>query len=223
MGIPILLIRLEGVLQSWEDSSKLDYRNTGDFPSKSGVVGMLGCALGLERGNKALGEMSKALNMIVRADRAGELLIDYHTVTSKKMLNAKGESRSVGGTIISNRSYLQDASFLVGLTGERELLHKLEEALRKPKWEMYLGRKSCVPSVPILGIYTEKYASLLEAMERYRLTPRHDKLIIVEMESENGEGTERADERKISEKMEYETRRVSVRAIEVREDSNVSE
>ncbi len=188
MGIPILLIRLEGVLQSWGDSSKLDYRNTGDFPSKSGVVGMLGCALGLERGDKALGEMSKALAMIVRADRAGELLIDYHTVTSKKMLNAKGEPRSTAGksrpednTIISNRSYLQDASFLVGLTGERNLLHKLEEALRKPKWEMYLGRKSCVPSIPILGIYTEKYASLLEAMERYKLTPRHDERILVEM------------------------------------------
>lgn len=38
----LLILRLEGALQSWGDHSKWDVRDSGDFPSKSGVVGVRG-------------------------------------------------------------------------------------------------------------------------------------------------------------------------------------
>ena len=93
MGIPILLFRLEGPLQSWGERSKGDYRDTADFPSKSGIVGLLSCALGLEREDPEIAELNRQLSVIVRADRTGELITDYHTVSTDMLLNAKGEKR----------------------------------------------------------------------------------------------------------------------------------
>ncbi|MGN1410361.1 MAG: type I-E CRISPR-associated protein Cas5/CasD [Eubacteriales bacterium] len=222
MGIPILLLRLEGVLQSWDDSSKLDYRKTGMFPTKSGVIGLLGCALGLERTDTRLGEISNAVRMMVRADRPGELLVDFHTVTAEKLLNASGEQRSNGNTIISHRSYLQDASFLVGLQGSKALLEELSDALLSPKWSVYLGRKSCVPSVPVIGLLTEDYTDLWEAMSKYPLAARHKDVIMVEMDS-NDDGYERRDQRVSAEKLQYTTRRVTVKTIKPQENDDVSE
>lgn len=222
MGIPILIFRLEGVLQSWDDSSKWDYRKTGIFPTKSGVIGLLGCALGLERTDTRLGEISKAVRMMVRADRPGELLDDFHTVTAERLLTASGDQRSSGNTIISHRSYLQDASFLVGLQGSKELLEELSDALLSPKWSVYLGRKSCVPSVPVVGTLTEDYSDLWEAMQRYPLAARHKDVIMVETDSIN-DGYVRQDLRISAEKLEYATRRVTVKTIKLQENDDVSE
>lgn len=223
MGIPILLFRLEGVLQSWGEHSKWDYRDTADFPSKSGVIGLLGCALGLEREDTRLGEISHSLHMSVRADRAGELLTDFQTVSAEVLYSASGKPRGGGNTFITHRNYLQDASFLVGLTGDVKLLEELQNALQNPKWSIYLGRKSCVPAVPVIGYLTESYDSLIQAMEEYPLTKRHDDTVLIEMECGYHEGRLRPDERAIQSGLHYQTRRVTVCAMATREVSNVSE
>lgn len=217
MGIPILLFRLEGVLQSWGEHSKWDYRDTAAFPTKSGVVGLLGCAMGLERDDTRIGEISSSLRMIVRADRAGELLTDFQTISADKIYTASGGTRSGGNTIISNKSYLQDASFLVGLTGKKDLLEELDRALKNPKWSMYLGRKNCVPSVPILGEISEEYDSLEQAMQNYPLTERHDENILMEMDSVGAEGSRRPDERAKEKGLKYQDRRTVIKTIKRQE------
>lgn len=223
MGIPILLIRLEGVLQSWGEHSKWDYRDTADFPSKSGVIGLLGCALGLERDNVRLGELSQSLHMIVRADRAGELVSDFQTVSAEVLNSASGKPRTGGNTFITHRNYLQDSSFLVGLSGEKTLLEELRDALQNPKWSIYLGRKSCVPSVPVIGCYTEKYDSLKQAMENYPLRKRHDEMVMIEMECGHTEGRLRPDERTAEPGLHYQTRRVKICTLNRKEENHVSE
>ena len=49
----------------------------------------------------------------------------------------------------SHRYYLADASFLVGLEGQRSLLERLDRALQTPVWTLYLGRKAFVPGQPV--------------------------------------------------------------------------
>ena len=44
MGNPILLLRLEAPLQSWGTRSRWDVRDTATEPTKSGIIGLLGCA-----------------------------------------------------------------------------------------------------------------------------------------------------------------------------------
>ena len=215
MGVPILLFRLEGPLQSWGERSKWDYRDTADFPSKSGIVGLLSCALGLERGNPEIAALNRQLAVMVRADRAGELITDFHTVSTDMLLNAEGKKRSGAGTIVSHRSYLQDASFLVGAAGDPAVLERLKNALDAPVWPVCLGRKSCVPSVPVTGKLTEEYGSLWEAMENEPLSSRHDNRILAEFDSMEGDGRSRPD--LTVGPRRFQNRRVAVRPVAVKE------
>ena len=52
--------------------------------------------------------------------------------------------------MVSQRFYLADAAFLVGLECEdRSILERAYAALGDPFWSLALGRKSYVPSEPI--------------------------------------------------------------------------
>jgi CRISPR system Cascade subunit CasD len=150
-----LFLRLEGPMQSWGERARWSVRDTAHEPSKSGVVGLLGCALGIN-GDDELRTLSRNLRMGVRCDRPGTRLIDYHTVgggyESPALLTAEGKPKiSSGGphTEQTWRHYLCDASFLVALHGAPELIEQLAGAVQTPKWTIYLGRKSCPPSRPV--------------------------------------------------------------------------
>ena len=168
----LLILRLEGALQGWDASSKWDERGVEDFPTKSGVVGLLGCALGLERGSTELAEMNEAVTMAVRADRRGDRFTDFQTVTGFPLRNAEGKPKTTGNTIISKRSYLQDACFTVFLEVDKAWHSRLVSALKAPKWCLYLGRKACVPSRPVLECEEPSYTSLDEALHSYPPAPR---------------------------------------------------
>ena len=65
----IILLRLEGALQSWGEHSRFDYRDCASMPTKSGIVGMIGCAMGLRRGSEQLMVLSEKIRLAVRCDR----------------------------------------------------------------------------------------------------------------------------------------------------------
>ncbi|MBI3424165.1 MAG: type I-E CRISPR-associated protein Cas5/CasD [Acidobacteria bacterium] len=115
------------------------------------------------------------LRLGVRVDRPGVLQADYHTAggahlpeeTTKGswqlygVLKAAAEPRRFDEpprkgdlkTELSTRFYLADAAFLVGLQAmdaEDEFwLGRIQNRLKKPRWPIYLGRKSFVPSEPV--------------------------------------------------------------------------
>lgn len=141
--MPTLLLRLAGPLQAWGIDSKFEIRRTSREPSKSGVIGLLAAALG--RGRDETVDDLNRLRFGVRVDKEGELLRDYHT------------ARSVKQVYVTNRYYLSDAVFLVGLESEdRTFLETIEQAIQSPKFPLFLGRRSCVPSFPILRGIREK-------------------------------------------------------------------
>ena len=84
--------------------------------------------------------------MAVRVDREGRLMRDYHTAQEVRRADT---SKKPQETVLSERFYLSDADFLVGLQGERTFLETLESALREPVWQLCLGRKAFVPSLPV--------------------------------------------------------------------------
>ena len=169
----ILLLRLEGALQSWGDHAKWDVRDSGDFPSKSGVVGLLACAMGLERGDPKIADLSAHLHMAVRADHPGVRMLDFQTVQGRPLYNAEGKPRP-SNTILSPRWYLQDASFLAALETTDEWLERITAALKRPAWPIYLGRKNCVPSRPALEGVTEAYSDLMDAIKRHPIAWRRE-------------------------------------------------
>lgn len=149
--MPTLLLRLAGPMQSWGTRSRFTERDTELEPSKSGVLGLVCAALGRPR-SEDVSDLA-ALQMGVRVDREGTIERDYHTAGSVDgIAKASGGLYKKDGRIVgqpSNRYYLADADFLVGLEGDESLLREIEQALRAPRWHLFLGRKSLVPSVPV--------------------------------------------------------------------------
>lgn len=153
-----LVLRLAGPLQAWGTNSQFNRRATDDRPSKAGVVGLLAAAQGRRRG-AALDDLS-GLSLGVRVDQPGTLLHDYHTVSSldggpllSAKVNASGWQVATGPkkfTHVTRRSYLQDAVFLALVSGPRDLLETLSEALGHPRFALALGRRSCPPSQPLI-------------------------------------------------------------------------
>lgn len=153
-----LFLRLAGPMQSWGTGSRLQIRRSDRYPGKSGVIGLLLCAMGVDRdaAPAALAPLV-ALEMGVRIDRAGVLDWDYHTAGA-----GIGIRKASGGvkltastkepeTQLSRRQYLLDASFLVALLGEQRVIERAAGALMDPVWPVFLGRKCCVPSEPVLA------------------------------------------------------------------------
>ena len=140
-----LLLRLAGPLQAWGTESRFNTRQTGALPSKSGVIGLLAAALGLRRD----AELSRLreLRFGVRTDYPGELLRDFHVT---QYTTKKGQKTST----VSERFYLSDAVFLAAFeSDDTAFLEELEAALRAPVWPLFLGRRSCPPTLPfVLGI-----------------------------------------------------------------------
>ena len=158
-----LLIRLQGPMQAWGANSRFSIRETTREPTKSGVVGLLCAALGRER-TEPIDDLAQ-IRMGVRADQEGTLMADFHTARS--VLNAEG--KILRNAVLSNRYYLSDAVFLVGLeTSDFALLENLDAALRCPRWLLFLGRKSFPLSKPawlLKGLQRDK--DLETALQNY--------------------------------------------------------
>ncbi|MDR3084883.1 MAG: type I-E CRISPR-associated protein Cas5/CasD [Christensenellaceae bacterium] len=150
-----LLLRLAAPMQAWGTSSRFTQRSTSREPSKSGVIGLLAAALGRRR-DADLADLS-ALRFGVRIDQPGVLLRDFHTAHVWEGASAKQ-------SFVSERHYLADALFLVGLEGDEALLKLLDEALQSPSFPLYLGRRSCPPTGRLsLGLRAAPLGEALKA------------------------------------------------------------
>ncbi len=147
--MPSLLLRLAGPMQSWGTASRFDERDTGREPSKSGVLGLVAAALGVDRDNWNDLEPLTRLSLTVRHDRPGIPGSDFQTAgcaATDAIIKADGK-QAKGGGVVSRRHFLADAVFLAILSGEDPtLLLKVHAALQNPVWPLALGRKSYVPS-----------------------------------------------------------------------------
>jgi len=137
-------MRFAGPMQSWGTRSRFDIRDSEIAPSKSGVVGLVAAALG--RGRSERVDDLAALRLGVRLDREGVPMRDYHT--AQNVIKADGSG--LQETALSERHFIADATFLVGLEGtDRELLTQIDAALEQPRWPLALGRRSFPPSKPV--------------------------------------------------------------------------
>lgn len=182
MDSRFLLLWLEGPLQSWGADSRFGRRDTLPFPTKSGVAGMLLCALGASGEQvEMLARLAPLRQTAVSFLKAGEkpaerepLLGDFHMVGSGyddenpwELLHipkkADGGKAVGGGTKMTYRYYLQDAKFAVAVEVPGDLAEALAEALRNPVYDLYLGRKNCVPTEFVFQGVFEEEGKALEA------------------------------------------------------------
>lgn len=178
-----LVLRLEAPLMSF-GGVRVDHHNkTDEFPYRAMLCGLVANALGMDRRNEIAHEsLQRRIRYAARRDRAGALHVDYQTVdlgapsmTSDLAWTTNGELEprkggdAADGTHIRLRHYLADAIVTVALTLAPEVepptLDDVEQALRRPARPLFLGRRCCIPSGPLLVARVE-VASLREALER---------------------------------------------------------
>ena len=219
----ILVLRLEGPLQSWGENAKWDFRDSSTMPTKSGIVGLLGCAMGQEQGSQVLVELAQSITVAVRADRPGAKFVDFQTVQGDPLMAATGKPKTTGNTILSPHAYLQDASFTIFIDTTPEWQQRIISALENPRWCMYLGRKNCVPSRPILADRMEA-ADLMEALKEYPAAERAEKTMTYECEHPDSTAAsiQRPDDL-IGTNRQFQLRRVWRGSVERKEEQDVSD
>ncbi|MFF9497173.1 type I-E CRISPR-associated protein Cas5/CasD [Streptomyces flaveolus] len=143
----VLVLRLAGPLQSWGASSRFARRTTESAPTKSGVIGLLAAAAGIERVDDTRLAPLAALRFGTRIDQPGMRVRDFHTA----------HHGDTGASMpLSERYYLADAVFVAAVEGDHALLTGLHDALHTPAYPPYLGRRSCPPSEPVvLGLHED--------------------------------------------------------------------
>jgi CRISPR system Cascade subunit CasD len=152
-----------------------------EFPGLAMLTGLLGNALGFEhRDAHQLNKLQQRLKYAVRCDRRGVKLTDFQTVdlgqpslagtgwTTRGRLEERGGGPAREKTHIRLRDYWADAVYTVALTlvppEVAPGLDAVQRALQEPARPLFIGRKACLPSVPIL-LGRVRTVTLHEALE----------------------------------------------------------
>ena len=158
-----LVLRLDGPMQAWGTHTFEDFRPSNLFPTRSGLLGLLGACLGIDRRDHArLEQLDASVEFTVRADRAvlrphnekltpksAVKLPDFHTVLAARKVDGSANKNAV----MSRREYLFDAAFTVAIGAKPAApvtLDAIAEALRCPCYTPVLGRRSCPITRPLL-------------------------------------------------------------------------
>ena len=186
MSVPFLLFQLYGPLASWGDIAVGEVRPSADRPSKSALLGLVAAALGLRREQEDdHRRLAASLRFACRLDHAGTYLHDYHTVQIPEGKGARGLATRADelaydnvGTLLSYRDYYADVRAVACLweTPGVERYQPLEafaDHLRRPCFQLYLGRKACPPALPLMPYVDEEAENWKDALDRaaarYRL------------------------------------------------------
>jgi CRISPR system Cascade subunit CasD len=165
--VACLVLRMAGPLQSWGVESRFSRRSTASEPSKSGVIGLLAAAQGRRRSDPI--EDLVQLRFGVRVEQPGQLVRDFQT--AQRTTGIKVESMP-----LSQRYYLGDAAFLAFIEGPRDVVGTLHQAILRPKFPLYLGRRSCPPAGPLAVDVTDTGLEAALQSQPWRASSRHQRL-----------------------------------------------
>lgn len=157
-----LILRLDGPMQAWGTHTFEDFRPSNLFPTRSGLLGLLGACLGIDRrDHAALEQLDASVEFTVRTDqavlradnakptlKAAVKLPDFHTVLAARKVDGSANKNAV----MSRREYLFDAAFTVAIGAKPAApvtLEAIAKALRHPYFTPVLGRRSCPITRPL--------------------------------------------------------------------------
>jgi CRISPR system Cascade subunit CasD len=159
-----LVLRLEAPFTAFGGETIDNCGVIRPFPAKSMITGLLANALGIERQqSELLQALQDGLIMGSRIDSCGEPVRDFQTAqlskndqgwtTLYRIEGRSGGSASYAAPHLRYRDYWTglDVSIVIGLTPSAPVnIQTLSNALAEPARPLFLGRKSCIPSGPIL-------------------------------------------------------------------------
>jgi CRISPR system Cascade subunit CasD len=166
--VGFLCFTLEGPLASWGNIAPGEQRTSWTRPSKSAALGLVAAALGIERTQEArLAALHETLGFAVLAEQPGLPVSEFQTEqrptavglnrfskTYGRSPATRGESLKVDdiATTISRRSFHIGVRHRIALWakgGAPEDLNAIADALERPVFALFLGRRAYAPSRPL--------------------------------------------------------------------------
>jgi CRISPR system Cascade subunit CasD len=177
-----ILLKLDGVMQGWGGHTYEDWRPTELFPTRSGLLGLLGACLGIDRHDT--GRQNTLASSVLFTIQTQNIrtqfgnnklelksirLLDYHTILDARKVDGKPNENPVQ----SYRWYLFDAPFIVVVEETANASISLEEivkAIRDPVYTPFLGRRSCPLSRPLIdpGEKPFEAKTAIDALKNYQ-------------------------------------------------------
>ncbi len=159
-----LILKCQGAMQAWGGHTYEDFRPSLVFPTRSAVVGLLGACLGIPRQQpEQLKQLDNSFQLTVlshprlietshlaKTEKNNSVsmvkITDYHTVLNARRSDGKKREDA----IVSRREYLCDAEFTLALFfHETDMLQRVIDAIKKPVFTPFLGRRSCPLQRPL--------------------------------------------------------------------------
>ncbi|MBL7174950.1 MAG: type I-E CRISPR-associated protein Cas5/CasD [Desulfobacteraceae bacterium] len=179
-----LLFRLYGPMASWGEIAVGETRHTASYPGKSAIIGLIAASLGIKRNDtEKQQQIQQGYAFAVEVYSQGTLMRDYHTTqvpdsVGKFTYRTRRDELVLGksrlGTILSSREYRTDALALVAVRALPDTpydLQTIKEHLEKPRFHIYLGRKSCPLAAPMDPQIKKDKQNYYEAFKAYEHNP----------------------------------------------------
>ena len=173
----VLLFTLYAPMASFGEVAVGERRMGWARPARSAVLGLVAAAKGIDRDDEhAHRGLESGLHYAVRTDAPGVPLVDYHTAQTPK--HRRGQSFATRreelataydlNTVLSKREWRTDACFTVALWprgAARVDMDGLAQALRRPQYVLYVGRKSAPLGLPLnpAVVEADSFLSALDA------------------------------------------------------------
>lgn len=141
-----------------------EFRKTAQAPTRSGVLGLIGAAMGIRRDDGAEQSALRGLGVSVATYRVGIGFRDFHTIQTVPSARIKlPKSRAVAlaalspddNAVITRRDYVTDCAYGVAVWRRDDTAPDLESiahSLKTPVFVPFLGRKSCPVSHPMAPV-----------------------------------------------------------------------
>jgi len=184
-----LVLSLVAPMGAFGDLAGHERRGTHVWPGRSALLGLIGAALGVPRDDQAGQAALKVWKSAVSVLSSGTTWQDFHTVQTVPASRIKRPSTRADALaalhrgdngLITRRDYRSDCAFGVALWGGD--IASLEQALIRPVFTPYLGRKSCPLSAP-MAPRTVSSPDPVQALSQIKLPcfinldPRHPQVI----------------------------------------------
>ena len=195
-----LIVSLVAPMGAFGDLAGHEWRGTWRWPGRAAILGLIGGALGVRREDQAGQDALSVWNMAVSVLSDGPVWCDFHTVQtvpSARIKRPRTRRDAIQALkpddygLVTRREYMSDCAFGVALWGGKTT--PLVEALKRPAFTPYLGRKSCPLSAPIAPCVVQS-ENAVEALSHvtlpYFLSEKVDpaKPVMIVSEEDNSAG-----------------------------------
>ena len=172
----VLLFTLYAPMASFGEVAVGERRMGWARPARSAVMGLVAAAMGIDRDDEeGHRELEVGLHYAVRTDAPGVPFVDYHTAQAPRRRRGRSfatrrhelaATRDLN-TVLSRREWRTDACFTVALwtrDGAAADIDHIAERLRRPRYGLYVGRKSAPLGLPLNPAVIEA-ESFLDALD----------------------------------------------------------